>query len=280
MSAFKLSCHTITWGGVVGHPVGVTSIKDLFYRANAPSDVALRDIASAGYAGVELFDGNLVEYAGRPDDFREFLDDTGLQLVAVYSGANFVFSEILDEELWRISQGAALAAELGAEHLVVGGGARRTMGTTETDYARLAKALDRVVSIAEEHGLRASYHPHLTTIVENGEQLETVMARSRINFCPDTAHLAAAGSDPAELIRRYAGRIAYVHLKDFRAEPFAFLPLGEGDVDFPAILDALDRAGYDGWITVELDEYDGPAVDAARASREYLNSILDRGGRR
>ena len=42
----KLSCHTITWGGVVGHPVGVTSVKDLFYRANAPSEPALRDVVT------------------------------------------------------------------------------------------------------------------------------------------------------------------------------------------------------------------------------------------
>lgn len=279
MTSLKLSCHTITWGGVVGDPVGVTSVKDLFYRANARTDSALRDIAGADYAGVELFDGNLVEYADRPNDFRELLDHTGLQLVAVYSGANFVFPDVLDDELWRISRAAALASELGAGHLVVGGGARRSTGTTEVDYARLAEALDRVVSIAEEHGLCASYHPHLTTIVETGEQLERVMARSRINFCPDTAHLVAAGGDPAELIRRYADRIAYVHLKDFKADPFAFLPLGQGDVDFPAIVEALDEAGYEGWVTVELDEYDGPPGDAARASRRYLSSILDRGGR-
>ena len=52
----KLGCQSITWGGVVGHPVGVTSVKDLFYRANGPSEAALRDIAAAGYAGVEMFD--------------------------------------------------------------------------------------------------------------------------------------------------------------------------------------------------------------------------------
>ena len=95
----KLSCHTITWGGVVGHPVGVTSVKDLFYRANAPSEPALRDVAAAGYAGVELFDGNLMEYEDRPDDLEQLLAETGLQLVAVYSGANFIFPEILEEEL-------------------------------------------------------------------------------------------------------------------------------------------------------------------------------------
>jgi inosose dehydratase len=269
----KLSYHTITWGGVVGHPVGVTSIKDLFYLANGATEPALRDVAAAGYAGVELFDGNLIEYEDRPDDLRRLLGELGLQLVGVYSGANFIFEEILEEELWRIRRAATLAAKLDAEQLVVGGGAQRSTGASDDDYTRLAGALDQVAAIAEEHGLRASYHPHLSTIVETPEQLERVMSRSRIDFCPDTAHLAAAGGDPAELVRRYADRISYVHLKDFTAEPFAFLPLGEGDIDFPAILAALAEAGYDGWITVELDAYEGAPVDAARASREHLERL-------
>lgn len=276
----KLSYQTITWGGVVGHPVGVTSVKDLFYLANAPSETALRDIAAAGYEGVELFDGNLVQYADRPDDFRQLLAETELQLAAVYSGANFVFPEILEEELWRIERAAKLGSQFGAEHIVVGGGAQRARGATEEDYARLAEGLDAVVAIAEEHGLVASYHPHLTTIVESPEQLERVITRSRINFCPDSAHLVAGGGDPAKLIRRYGERIVYVHLKDFTAEPFAFLPLGRGDIDFGAILDELDRVAFDGWITIELDDFDGAPVDAARESKQYLQSILTGTGAR
>jgi inosose dehydratase len=270
----NLSYHTITWGGVVGHPVGVTSVKDLFYLANAPSETALRDIAAAGYKGVELFDGNLMSYEQRPNDFRALLAETELHLVAVYSGANFIFPDILDEELSRIDKAASLGAQFGAGHLVVGGGAQRAAGTTEDDYHQLAQGLDKVVVIAERHGLKASYHPHLTTIVEGPEQLEKVMARSRINFCPDTAHLVAGGGDPVELIRTYADRIAYVHLKDFRREPFAFLPLGRGNLDFRAILHELERAGYDGWLTVELDHYDGDPVEAAQESKQYLDSLL------
>lgn len=269
----KLSYHTITWGGVVGHPVGVTSIKDLFYLANGATEAALRDVAAAGYAGVELFDGNLIEFEERPGELRQLLGELGLQLVAVYSGANFIFEEILEEELWRIRRAAALAAELDAEQLVVGGGAKRSTGTSDDDYSRLVVALDRVAAIAEEHGLRASYHPHLSTIVETPEQLERVMSRSRIDFCPDTAHLAAAGGDPAELVRRYADRISYVHLKDLTTDPLAFLPLGEGELDLAAVLAELAKAGYDGWITVELDAFDGAPGDAARSSREHLERL-------
>ena len=268
----KLGCQSITWGGVVGHPVGVTSVKDLYYLAHGSTENALREIAAAGYAGVEIFDGNLVEAApgGR---FRELLAETALELVAVYSGANFIFPEILGEELARIEKVAALAAEHGAGHLVVGGGAQTARGTTDNDYVQLAAGLDRVVEVADRWGLVASYHPHLSTIVETPAQIEKVMSRSRINFCPDIAHLAAAGGDPAALIRAYADRIEYVHLKDFTADPFAFLPLGEGALDLDGILRALIETGYDGWLTVEVDEHPSPRA-AIETSRTFLSERL------
>jgi inosose dehydratase len=270
----RLSYQTITWGGVVGHPVGVTSIKDLFYLANGSTEAAIRDIAAAGYAGVEMFDGNLRQYEDRPGDLRRLLDDAGVSLVAVYSGANFVYRDIVEDEFWRIEKAAELAATFGATNLVVGGGAKRSVGTTDEDYDRLAEGLDRVVDVAERVGLRASYHPHLTTIVEGPEQVDRILSLSRIGFCPDTGHLAAGGGDPVAIIRRHIDRVTYVHLKDFTPAPFGFHPLGRGDVDFPGVLGVLRDAGYEGWATIELDEYDGAPGAAARESFRYLEPLL------
>lgn len=270
----RLSYQTITWGGVVGHPVGVTSIKDLFYLANGSTEAAINDIAGAGYAGVEMFDGNLRQYEERPDELRRLLDDAGLSLVAVYSGANFVYRDILADEFWRIEKAAALAATFGATNLVVGGGAQRSAGTTDEDYDRLAEGLDRVAEIAERAGLRPSYHPHLTTIVEGPDQVDRILSMTRIGFCPDTGHLAAGGGDPVDLIRRHIDRVTHVHLKDFTADPFGFHPLGRGGVDIPGVIRVLRDAGYDGWVTVELDEYDGPPAAAARESLRYVEPLL------
>ena len=270
----QLSYQTITWGGVVGHPVGVTSIKDLFYVANGSTEAAIRDVAAAGYAGVEIFDGNLRQYEARPDDLRRLLDDSGVSLVAVYSGANFVYRDVLEDELWRIEKAASLAAIFGAANLVVGGGAKRAAGTTDEDFERLAEGLDRVADVAERHGLRASYHPHLSTIVEGPGEVDRILSMSRIGFCPDTAHLAAGGGDPVDLIRRHADRVTHVHLKDLRAEPFAFLPLGRGSIDIPGVLQVLRDAAYEGWATVELDEYAGAPGEAARESFRYLEPLL------
>jgi inosose dehydratase len=235
---------------------------------------AVRDIASVGYEGVEMFDGNLAEYADKPEELKELLSSSGVSLASVYTGANFIYADILPDELHRIQRAAELAADFGAERLVVGGGARRAAGTTDEDYHRLGEALDRVTDIAEGFGLSASYHPHLGTIVESPDELDKLMPLTRIGFCPDTAHLAAGGADPAAVIRKYPDRIRHVHLKDIRQDPFAFLPLGQGELDFPDILAAIRESGYDSWLMVELDGYDGDPREAAEISKKYLEKLL------
>jgi inosose dehydratase len=271
----QLACHTITWGGVYGSGVGVTSAKDAFYVVAGDLESALREIAELGFAGVELFDGDAVQWSGGTEALRRLLDELALELVGVYAGGSLIYDEILPEELWRIEQGVRVAAELGAPHLVVGGGARRhDRAPDDADYDRLAGALDRVAALAEAAGVVAHYHPHLSTMAESPEEIEQVFSRTPIGFCPDTAHLAAAGGDPADLIRRYADRISYVHLKDAKLDPLSFVPLGEGDLDVAAIVGALQDVGFDGWVTLELDDFVGPARDAARIGRDALRSLL------
>jgi inosose dehydratase len=258
---------------VVGHPVGVTSIKDLFYLTPGDTLDTLGRIAAAGYEGVELFDGNLLEFADDPDALTGALEQHGLTLVGVYSGANFVFGDVLGEELWRIRRAAELGRRFGASQLVVGGGAQRVEAPTGDDYARLASALDEVVAIASDHGLTATYHPHLSTIVEGPDQVDRVFAQTQIGFCPDLGHLVAAGGDAVDLVTRYADRIPYIHYKDVTADG-AFVPLGAGVVDFAGVTAALRGASYDGWVVVELDGYDGDPDEAARSNRDYLRELL------
>src|SRR5918911_1328039 len=114
----RLGYHTITWGGVVGDATGVTSVKDLYYRANGSMAQAMEEIATVGYEGVEMFEGNVADYADRPEELQQLLARSNLELVSVYSGANFIFADILPEELYRLQRVADLAARFGARHLV------------------------------------------------------------------------------------------------------------------------------------------------------------------
>ncbi|MEC1523190.1 sugar phosphate isomerase/epimerase [Neobacillus niacini] len=263
----KLGYQTNTWGGVVGHPAGVTSVKDLYYLANGSTEDALKEIAEAGYKGFEIFDGNMMQFRDKKEEFKKLIADHSLSFIGVYTGGNFIFPDILEEELAKIEEVAAFAYELGAQHLVVGGGAVRTNGNKESDYKDLGNALNRVVEIAEKYHLIPSYHPHLGTNVQSPEQLDKLMPLTTINLCPDTAHIEAGGGDPVEVIKKYVDRIKYVHFKDY--ENGEFLPLGEGHQKFAEMLKLLEKVNYDGWITVELDSWANPK-EGAEISRQFL----------
>ncbi len=259
--AYQANC----WGPLGGAAVGVTSIGQLFYQTFGDMSRAIAEIAAAGYQGVEMFDGNVVDNPGGLGALKTALVGAGVELVAVYSGANFIFPDVLDQELGRIARAADAAAALSAEHLVVGGGAKRLEGVASGDYERLAAGLDKVVAIAKARGLRAHYHPHLSTIVEGPAEVDRIFSLTSIDFCPDTAHLAAAGGDVPAMVRKHRARISYVHLKGLRREPFAFTPLDEGDLDNAAVIRALADTHYSGWIAAELDAWPDPKGGAARS---------------
>jgi hexulose-6-phosphate isomerase len=65
---------------------------------------------------------------------------------------------------------------------------------------------------------------------------------------------------PQDWIRTLGKRIVKVHLKDFKRKEggYAWVNLGDGDVDWPAVRQAFAEIGYVGSATVELDAGDEP----------------------
>jgi inosose dehydratase len=167
----------------------------------------------------------------------------------------------------------------------------------DTGWATLLSNLDRLVDLASHRGVTAVLHPHVGTVIETGDEVQQVLDGSWIKLCLDTGHLLIGGTDPADLARQAAERIAHLHLKDVDSTLAAkvrsgrltyteavrkgmYRPLGTGDVDVPAIVGHLQARGYAGWYTLEQDTIlteeptgEGPAADV-RTSAEYLGTVL------
>ena len=259
----RFAYHTISWAGL---------------------ETALPAIAAAGYDGFEAFSA-----AAAIDEtaFRDLCQAHGLKLAAVYHGVGRLDPSAVPDERAVVRNLAAWLRRQGADRLVLGGGDVRPGGNLLEDYRRLGDALTLMGRDCQEEGVLACYHPHWGTAVEDGRQIDLLMELADVRYlllAPDTAHLAVGGCDPVAIIRTYASRIRYVHLKDvameglakvrpgsaMREEPYPyFRALGQGGVDLPGILDALREVGYTGWLTTELDRSDDPAR-RARDSRSYL----------
>jgi inosose dehydratase len=283
-------------------------------RQDPPWQHVLDEIARSGYPGTEL--GPIGYLPGDGTVLTSALAERGLALAA-----GFVMEPLhVRAEHARIEAVARhtcrLLAAAGARTLIVmdavaderAGTAGRTDAAPRLEAAgwdALEEGVRRVAAVArDEGGVSVSVHPHVGTHIEFEDEVEHLLSRidgSELGLCVDTGHSVYAGIDPAALLRRHAGRVRYVHLKDLDAERLArvrsdglgfyeavaaglFRPLGEGCVDFPAVRDALEAMGYDGWATVEQDRVsDGSATpfEEACASLSYLREVglaTDEGG--
>ena len=108
------------------------------------------------------------------------------------------------------------------------------------------------------------------------------IARDNVSVNYDTANVEYYGDVKAvDDLPAVVGRLGHIHLKDKRGGRglWDFPTLGEGHVDFPAVLDILARGRYAGPISVEVEFMDDPwpalaDVDRAmKASYEYLAAL-------
>jgi inosose dehydratase len=264
---------TNAWGAVMAHCAAANNVNGAYYVSTGGDAEAIAEIARAGFEQIEIFDGNLLAYEGRSKDFQRLLDDNNVSLLAVYAAANFIYDEILPEELYRIKKAAAFAAEFGATQLVLGGGATRYDGVREDDYKKLAAGLDKVCDIADELGMTANYHPHMGSLVENLDQIDKLMSHTRVALCPDMGHLVLGGSDPIAVCRKYLDRIIYAHLKDVTKDGM-FCPLGEGMIDFPSLMKELRSAPRALIYAIECDGWYGDPQQGAKITHAYLKGTL------
>ena len=150
---------------------------------------------------------------------------------------------------------------------------------------RLMTILKEPVKRAEDLGIRLAMENHFDfTCDEMLEMFETIDSPS-FGMTFDTGNALRYGDDPAEAARKLAKYIFAIHFKDVapleggNPEDWfynACTPVGSGVIDVPALVGALDGAGYDGLWAIEFDYLDPKFGDEQAAlvqSFEYLRSL-------
>ncbi len=170
------------------------------------------------------------------------------------------------------------------------------MGLSAEQWAIYTSCAEQVArAVRDTTGLCTVFHHHCAGFVETPDEVTTFLGRTDpdlLGLCFDTGHYRFGGGDPVAGLRQHADRIWHVHFKDChpdvaarsRAEGWDYLKslhhgvfceLGQGDVDFPAVLTALREMNYSGWIVVEQDVLPGMGrpKESARRNRLYLSGI-------
>ena len=257
------------------------------------------EMALAGFEGCEV--GN--KYPKDTAVLKKALDMRGLQIANQWF-SSFVLTEPMEKvEKDFIAQCEFLKA-MGAKRIGASEQSFSIQGQMNTpvfdakyvmndaEWDKFAKGMNRLGDIANSMGIRLVYHHHMGTVVQTAEEIDRMMDMTdpdKFALLYDTGHLAYCGQDYLAVLKKYAKRIAHVHLKDIRPEVVekvkkeklsflqgvregAFTVPGDGCIDFAPLFDELDKSGYEGWMIVEAEQDPAKAnpLEYALKAREYI----------
>ncbi len=161
------------------------------------------------------------------------------------------------------------AAHAGARHL-----------SAHVQIDTYPRALAQLRQWSREFGIRVGIHCHGGYMFGGQpDVLDHLLALGgpEVGVCIDTAWCSQIGprsGNAIEWAKRYAGRITGVHYKDFLYEPngaWRDVIVGQGTLDLPRFVQALEAGGFDGMAVVEYEATpeapDAPLAECVRAMR-------------
>jgi sugar phosphate isomerase/epimerase len=160
-------------------------------------------------------------------------------------------------------------------------------GDSDDFYRRTADRMNAAAELCRKAGLKFAYHNHAFEFEGPPGRRPIDYFRERLDqklvgLEMDVFWASVAGNDPVELLRTWKGRVSMLHLKDkAKGVPVqfsettgqgAFVEVGSGVLDFPAILKAAPAAGVK-YYFVEQDQTPGDPLESLRKSFDYLKTV-------
>ena len=217
-----------------------------FLKTPEDIDKTFEKVAKIGYKAMQASGFDL---ATNPQMIRDLADKHGLKIINTHyplaiDGSNLE-KAIADHKI------------LGAEY--VGIGALGANFISEKGFAEFAVMFDKLAVELKKEGLGLTYHNHQFEFAKfNGKTGFEIMMENSENFTflLDTYWAQFAGTNPAVMIDTLAakGRVELVHYKDMTVSvdpnagnPYAtnqsMAPVGEGNLDWKSIDEAVNKAG-------------------------------------
>ncbi|MBU2666098.1 sugar phosphate isomerase/epimerase [Actinoplanes bogorensis] len=248
---------------------------------------ALRVIADLGYDGVALtldtnhldpFDADLAQ---RTAAVGAELQRLGLAVV-IETGARYLLDPwrkhsptLMDDDpakrLDYLRKAVRVGADLGAEAVSFWAG----IGTR---WDRLVDGTGQIVDEAGKHNVTLGFEPEpgmLVNDIADWRRLYKDLGRpANFGITLDIGHCRCLEPLPvADCVTAVAEHLVNVQIDDMRRGTHEHLEFGDGEIDFPPVLAALDRE-YSGLVSVELPRHSHAAPTIAARSLDFLRTAL------
>lgn len=258
------------------------------------------EMALAGFKGTEV--GN--KYPRNLAVLKKALDLRGIEICNAWFSACFTSkpeSEVLEEFkahrdfLYEMGAKVIGAAEVGnsIQGLKEPIFDAKPVYTVE-QWEKVVRGYNLMADLAEEKGMKLTCHHHMGTGIQTMEEINRFMesVKDNVYLLYDSGHIyysEGTYDSCLELLEKYIGRIAHVHLKDIRPEVLkkvreeklsfldgvragVFTVPGDGAIDFTPIFKLLEKHKYEGWMVVEAEQDPAKAnpLEYALKARDYI----------
>lgn len=227
----------------------------------------LKKVAQIGYTAIQISGFGPVD----PKAVAKLVEDNGLTVASTHVGWDRFLTDLdrLIEEhlLWK------------CVHPAIGG-----LPKEYYSLDGLKRFQDELGPIAEklaQAGMDFSYHNHNHELARYGQKtwlalLYETTSPKLLKAEIDTYWIQAGGGDPAEWVKKCAGREPLLHLKDMIVTPDRqqrFAEIGEGNLNWPAIMSAAKAGGVE-WYLVEQDQsYERDPFESLAISYRNLRAM-------
>ncbi|ARA94197.1 hypothetical protein AWN76_014230 [Rhodothermaceae bacterium RA] len=256
-------------------------------------------ISEAGYGAVEIAPFSLVVDYGKNSvrdftaadraEFRRVMDDHGLACVGLHwlftpppHGLHFTTPDeaVRQQAIDYLKALIDFSADLNGPYLIFGSpGQRSTTGGSTVGEAkrRLVDGLAAVADHAADRGvmvLLEHLSPDQTDVVnllfEAREIVDAVGRPEAINAMFDYHNTTGELHGFDRLIRDYADYIKHVQIQEMDGR---YLGTGNAIHDYAASFQALKDIGYDGWISLEIFDFEPEDEVIANESMRVLKAL-------
>lgn len=238
--------------------------------------------AELGYDGVEV----MVTTDQTTQDvrsIRELAERYGVPVPAIHAPCLLVTQWVWGRDPWaKLRRAADTAEQLGAGVVVVHPPFR-----WQRDYARGFET--GLADLQAQTEVKFAVENMFPVRMSGAEMVPYApghdpLPRDYRHVTLDVSHTSASGSDPLEMARRLAGRLAHVHLGDgsgIRGRDEHLVP-GRGVQPCAELLELLVATGYAGSVVLEINTHKGgraerrsDIAEALSFTRKHLSAASD-----
>src|SRR5262245_14818142 len=214
-------------------------------------------IKKLGFQGVEIDSPSGINM----DEAVQAVKDTGIVIHGVIDSVHWRDTLSHADEKVRAKGLEALKTALndakivGADSCLLVPGVVNKEATYEQCWERSQAEVRKALPLAEKNGVKIAIEVVWNNFITKPEQLIKYVDEFKSPFVGayfDCSNMVKYGVPSADWIRRLAKRMLKFDFKGY-SKSRQWVPIGEGDEDWPEILKALAEIGYDGWATAEVD---------------------------